>query len=89
MARYSLPCSSVTTRHVEAVRNLRGDGHKTRETVVFITERGQVLKADAMDAHNTFDDPEAIAPRVYSTSADGGERLLGIPAKAVVVVIVD
>jgi len=50
---------------------------------------GQVLTADAMDAHNTFDDPEAIAPRVYSARADGGELLLEIPAKAVVVVSVD
>ena len=49
---------------------------------------GQVLTAEVMDAHNTFDEPEAIAPSAYSAAAEDGELVLEIPAKAVIVVSV-
>lgn len=49
---------------------------------------GQVLTAEVMDAHNTFDEPEAIAPSAYSATAEDGELVLEIPAKAVIVVSV-
>jgi len=50
---------------------------------------GEILTADAMDAHNTFDAPYAVTPKPYSASAKGGELILEIPAKAVLVVAVE
>ena len=49
---------------------------------------GQVLTSADMDAHNTFDDPRAIAPRVCGVRADKGKLVLELPAKAVMVVAV-
>ncbi|WP_049721033.1 alpha-N-arabinofuranosidase [Gilvimarinus polysaccharolyticus] len=43
---------------------------------------GQILTAKAMDARNTFDNPEAITPTAFSSDLDD----LTIPAKSVVVV---
>lgn len=50
---------------------------------------GHVLSAPQMDAHNTFEKPETIVPRVYSSTATEGELVLDIPAKAVMVVRVN
>lgn len=50
---------------------------------------GQVLTAEAMDAHNTFDKPQAIKPAPYSAKAANGKLTLKVPAKSVVVVSVD
>ena len=50
---------------------------------------GQLLTAPVTDTHNTVDNLEAIAPREYSASAEGGDLILEIPAKAVLVVSVD
>jgi alpha-L-arabinofuranosidase len=50
---------------------------------------GQLLTAPEMDTHNTVDNPEAITPRAYSASAEGGDLILEIPAKAVLVVSVN
>jgi alpha-N-arabinofuranosidase len=51
--------------------------------------RGQVLTADAMDTHNTFDKPQAIKPAPFSASANGGKVTVKVPAKAVMVVAVE
>jgi alpha-N-arabinofuranosidase len=51
--------------------------------------RGQVLTADAMDAHNTFDKPQAIKPAPFSASAAGGKLTVKVPAKAVMVFAVE
>lgn len=50
---------------------------------------GQVLTAAAMDAHNTFAQPEAIKPAAYSAKASNGKLALSLPAKSVVVVAVE
>jgi alpha-N-arabinofuranosidase len=50
---------------------------------------GQVLTAEAMDAHNTFDKPQAIKPAPYSAKAVNGKLTLKVPAKSVVVVAVE
>ena len=50
---------------------------------------GQVLTAEAMDAHNTFEKPQAIKPAPYSAKAVNGKLTLKVPAKSVVVVSVD
>ncbi len=50
---------------------------------------GQVLTAEAMDAHNTFERPQAIKPVSYSARAENGKLTLKVPAKAVMVVAVE
>jgi alpha-N-arabinofuranosidase len=47
---------------------------------------GQVLAAEAMDAHNSFSNPETITPQPYSASTENGALVLELPAKSVVVV---
>lgn len=47
---------------------------------------GEVLTADAMDAHNTFERPKTVTPRPYSARARNGQLVLELPAKSVVVV---
>ena len=48
--------------------------------------KGEVLTADAMDAHNTFENPEAIHPVVFNgAKLDGNKLSVTLPAKSVVV----
>jgi alpha-N-arabinofuranosidase len=51
--------------------------------------RGQLLTADAMDAHNTFAKPQAVKPVPFEAKAVGGKLQVKLPAKAVVVVAVE
>jgi alpha-N-arabinofuranosidase len=48
--------------------------------------RGRVLTAAAMDAHNTFAQPNALVPAPYSAGANGAPLVLDLPPKSVVVV---
>ncbi|NHZ82180.1 alpha-N-arabinofuranosidase [Massilia sp. CCM 8695] len=50
---------------------------------------GRVLTATAMDAHNTFQNPQAIKPAPFSAKASGGKLTVTVPAKAVVVVALE
>jgi alpha-N-arabinofuranosidase len=50
---------------------------------------GQVLTAAAMDAHNTFANPEAVKPVPFSAAASGGKVVVKLPAKSVVVAAVE
>ena len=47
---------------------------------------GRVLTAASMDAHNTFDQPEAIAPAPYGANVVNGRLALDLPPKSIVVV---
>jgi alpha-N-arabinofuranosidase len=51
--------------------------------------KGEVLTANAMDAHNTFKQADAVKPAPYSAKAVDGKLTMNIPAKAVVVVAVE
>jgi alpha-N-arabinofuranosidase len=51
--------------------------------------QGRVLTAGAMDAHNTFQAPQAVKPAPFSAAAANGKLNLTIPAKSVVVVAVE
>lgn len=51
--------------------------------------RGQVLTADAMDAHNTFERKDAVKPAPFSAAAAGGKLTIKVPAKSVMVVAVE
>jgi alpha-N-arabinofuranosidase len=48
--------------------------------------RGRVLTAAAMDAHNTFAQPNALVPAPYSAGTGGAPLTLDLPPKAIVVV---
>jgi alpha-N-arabinofuranosidase len=50
---------------------------------------GRVLTAGAMDAHNTFQAPQAVKPAPFDAAAANGKLNLSIPAKSVVVVAVE
>jgi alpha-L-arabinofuranosidase len=48
--------------------------------------KGEVLTSDAMDAHNTFENPDAIHPVVFEgAKLDGAKLSVTLPAKSVVV----
>ncbi|MDH5822524.1 alpha-L-arabinofuranosidase C-terminal domain-containing protein [Luteimonas sp. RD2P54] len=51
--------------------------------------RGRVLTARAMDAHNTFGQPEAVRPGDYAVDAQDGEMKLELPPKSVMVVMME
>jgi len=50
---------------------------------------GQILTADAMDAHNTFDAPDRVRPRAFSGRTEGGRLTFDLPPKAIAVVRID
>jgi alpha-N-arabinofuranosidase len=62
---------------VQVVTNLTGTAH------------GRILSGFAMDAHNTFADPNRVHPLPFSGSTEGGKLSFDMPAKAVAVVEVD
>ncbi|GAB2844906.1 alpha-L-arabinofuranosidase C-terminal domain-containing protein [Pseudoduganella ginsengisoli] len=51
--------------------------------------QGRMLTAGAMDAHNTFAQPDAVKPVPFTAQAKGGKLSMKLPAKSVVVVNVE
>jgi alpha-N-arabinofuranosidase len=52
--------------------------------------RGRILTADAMNAHNTFGDPDAVAPRSFDGASVGeGTVSMRMPAKSVVMLALE
>ncbi|TWU41339.1 Intracellular exo-alpha-L-arabinofuranosidase 2 [Novipirellula aureliae] len=50
------------------------------------TVSGRILTADAVDSHNTFDQPEAVEPADFDgATVEEGMLKLKLPAKSVVV----
>jgi alpha-N-arabinofuranosidase len=50
---------------------------------------GRLLTASEMDAHNTFDDPDAVEPERFRARRENSTLVVEIPPKAVIVVAVD
>jgi len=51
---------------------------------------GRILTADAMDAHNTFDQPDAVKPSDFSgAKIDGNKLIVTLPAKSIVTLRID
>jgi alpha-N-arabinofuranosidase len=48
--------------------------------------KGQVLTAPRVDSINTFEQPQAVAPRAISATSRGGKLTLKLPPKAIAVV---
>ena len=47
---------------------------------------GRVLTGDAIDAHNTFDDPDEVKPASLAVAIDGNEIRVSLPARSVSVI---
>ena len=62
---------------VQVVTNLTG------------TAQGRILTAFAMDAHNSFDQPNLVHPVPFHGSTEGGKLSFDMPAKSVAVVAVN
>jgi alpha-N-arabinofuranosidase len=50
------------------------------------TAVGEVLTAATVDAHNSFDRPDEVAPRPFAGRVSGGHLLFDLPPKSVAVV---
>jgi alpha-N-arabinofuranosidase len=50
---------------------------------------GRILVSDRMDAHNTFDNPNALHPVPFSGRIENGRVVLRMPAMGVAVVAVE
>ncbi|XEC93532.1 alpha-N-arabinofuranosidase [Paenibacillus tarimensis] len=51
--------------------------------------KGTVLTSDGIQAHNTFDEPDAIAPKDFTDfRIENGQLVIKLPAKSVVVIAV-
>jgi len=55
------------------------DGH-------FNKAKGELLTAETLDAHNTFDEPERVKPEPYKHSIKKGPLQITLPAKSTMVV---
>ncbi|MFJ1470502.1 alpha-N-arabinofuranosidase [Massilia orientalis] len=71
------------------------DPHKAVDVAVDVAgakvnaAAGKVLTSAAMDAHNTFQNPQVIKPAAFSARAAGGKLSIKVPAKAVIVVALE
>jgi alpha-N-arabinofuranosidase len=103
MPEYTLGDDSVPRVSASAAKTADGklvlalvnlDPNETAEVTTAIqgydgtSATGQVLTAKAMDAHNSFDNPDAIAPSDIEAKVRKGELKLELPAKSVTVVMV-
>ena len=50
---------------------------------------GRILTAKTMDAHNTFDQPDAVKPAPFKATRKGDELRVELPPKSIVVVAVE
>ena len=69
-----------------ALVNLDPDRAAQVTTSIPGTARGRVLTAAQMDAHNSFDHPEAVTPQPFAGHSTGDRLVLDLPAKSVAVV---
>jgi alpha-N-arabinofuranosidase len=69
-----------------ALINLDPDRPARVRTNLAGAAQGRVLTAAAMDAHNTFDRPDAVTPVRYAAPADPQGLTLDLPPKSIVVV---
>ncbi len=71
------------------------DPHNTASILATLTGpvagqvKGEILTAEAMDAHNTFDNPNLVHPVAFDgAKLEGGKLTLSLPAKSVVVLTI-
>jgi alpha-N-arabinofuranosidase len=101
---YALDSVSVPAVSVSAARDTAGklqlglvnlDARREAEVSVDVTgmqargATGKVLTAKAMDAHNTFEAPNAVAPVPIKARRAGGKLVVKLPPKSVAVLALD
>jgi alpha-N-arabinofuranosidase len=79
---------SAGTMHI-TLANLDPNGERTIAVDIrglsVSSVAGRILTAPAMNAHNTFDDPEAVQPAPFRDARlTGGKLVIDLPAKSVV-----
>jgi alpha-N-arabinofuranosidase len=98
---YRFGDAAVPALHASAARDSEGhiiislvnlDPHRAAHVAASVPSAnmksvtGPILTADAMDAHNTFDRPDAVSPSVFTGATLTGDSLaVDLPAKSVVV----
>ena len=50
---------------------------------------GRILVSDRMDAHNSFDDPDALAPKPFSGRVQDGKVVVQMPPMGVAVLAIE
>ncbi len=99
---YTFDGKSIPSLHASASRDKTGkihlslvnlDPHRAAQVSAKLTGAeartvtGRILTADKMDAHNTFDNPEAVKPVEFTgIQRKGADLALALPAKSVVVI---
>jgi alpha-N-arabinofuranosidase len=97
--QYSFSTASVPALQSSAARTaderivislVNIDPHRSAHVAASVagmrTVAGTILTADAMDAHNTFDQPDAVKPAPFHGAALNGDALsVDLPPKALVV----
>ncbi len=94
----TMPKLSVTTARGKdgklyvAVANLDPRNSETLvigSSIALQRATGQLLTHEKMDAHNTFERPQTVAPTRFETVGANGKVTLQVPAKAVLVVALE
>jgi len=103
MTEYTLGDVSVPTLSATAAKTAGGDlvlaivnldPHNTANLAASLqgyaanSAAGRTLTAPAMDAHNTFDEPEAIKPAALDVALKDGKLMVELPAKSVNVITI-
>lgn len=67
------------------------DPHKSVRVTTNLSgkAKGRLLTGNAIDAHNTFQKPDAVKPISYSGKIVGGKLVFDLPAKSIAVVAVE
>jgi alpha-N-arabinofuranosidase len=99
-AEYSVPAVSATAaagtdgRNYVSVANL--DPDESAEITLGLdagrirNAQAQILTADQMDAHNTFDSPDNVEPAPFEgLAAENGQLLFELPAKSILMISFD
>jgi alpha-L-arabinofuranosidase len=105
VARYSAGADSVPAMTVTAARTAAGaiavglvNLNPAEPIAVALTiagaspraVKGEILTAPTLDAHNTFENPDAVHPtRFTGASIKEGKLSLSLPAKSIVVLSLD
>lgn len=69
-------------------RQPREDPHRDAHVTTSLTgvAQGRILTARAMDAHNSFADPNAVRPTEFTGISERGHLAFDLPAMSIAVV---
>ena len=76
----------VSYDHYVVITGMVGDDFVINDPIGLDGHGERVLTAAQMDAHNSFDHPEAVTPQPFAGHSTGDRLVLDLPAKSVAVV---